>query len=229
MSVSAPSNSDCPLCNFSSPSRSLWLSHLRSVHSDDSDFLVTCGIDGCELSYSKCSSLVSHIYRHHRSSIICQDVDVASSNKENRLHCEQDCFDGLSSTYYEEPFEEPDLQHTIDQLLNLDGVEQQRKAALFILNLKEVCGLSQLSVDRIVKETQNVYNHTLGRIKAGVHECLSKSSIENDVLNNDLERLFSDVKDPFHGLHSTYLQECFYRCNLGCLVRVTYNIHKIAP
>lgn len=57
----ATSSCDCPLCNFSSPSRGLWLSHLRSVHSKDNDFFISCDINGCGSSYSRCASFVSHI------------------------------------------------------------------------------------------------------------------------------------------------------------------------
>lgn len=56
----------CPLCNsFEYPSIPLLLSHLRTVHSNDPRFHVTCGIDGCTVTLRSFSALYSHIYRHH--------------------------------------------------------------------------------------------------------------------------------------------------------------------
>ena len=71
-----------------------------------------------------------------------------------------------------------DLQHTIDQILKIDHEEQQKKGALYLLNLKELCGLSQAAVDHIVNETQKVFEYTIGHIKAGVNECISKNGVE---------------------------------------------------
>lgn len=65
----------CPLCSFSCPSVSLLLSHLRLVHSNDPRFLVTCGIDGCTVTFKHFHSLYSHVYRSHPT--ICTKRKVA--------------------------------------------------------------------------------------------------------------------------------------------------------
>lgn len=112
-----------------------------------------------------------------------------------------------------------DLQHVIDQILQTDGNEQQKKGALYILGLKEKCGLSESVVNHVIKETQKVFDHTIGRAKAGVDECLSRASVSLDEsLVADLNQFFGCVKDPFEGLHSTFLQESFYRVQFGCMV-----------
>lgn len=213
----ATSSCDCPLCNFSSPSRGLWLSHLRSVHSKDNDFFISCDINGCGSSYSRCASFVSHIYRQHREIIMAgqlQNSPVVSYNDCGEDRRDIESFELMCS----EPLRS-DLQHAVDQLLQTADEEQKKKAALYILNLKEIRGLSQVAIDNIVQETQKVFNHSFGRIKAGVDECLSRSSIVPDEsLAADLDHLFVNAKDPFEGLHSTYLQESYYRCHLGCMV-----------
>ena len=57
----------CPirLCSFQAPSINIILHHLRTVHSSDPNFLVTCGINGCATTSKSFSALYSHIYRHH--------------------------------------------------------------------------------------------------------------------------------------------------------------------
>ena len=62
-----------------------------------------------------------------------------------------------------------DVQHAVDQLLQTDSIEQQKKVALFTLSLKEVCGLSESAVNFVIGEVQQVFGHTIGRVKAGVN------------------------------------------------------------
>ena len=79
--------------------------------------------------------------------------------------------------------------------------------------------MSESAVNFVIGEVQQVFGHTIGRVKAGVNECLSKSSLDvEESLTEDLEGLFSKVKDPFRGLHTTFLQESFYRNHFGCMV-----------
>lgn len=63
------SGSVCPLCTFEAPDLSIVLSHLRTVHSSDSCFIVTCGLHGCTTTSRSFSALYSHIYRRHRDVI----------------------------------------------------------------------------------------------------------------------------------------------------------------
>ena len=59
----------CCLYEYSSPSLSLYISHLRLVHGKDSSFSVTCGIDGCRDHFRTFSGFSSHVYCHHRSAV----------------------------------------------------------------------------------------------------------------------------------------------------------------
>ena len=55
----------CPICTFQACSFTIILSHLRLVHSNDPNFSVICGLDGCATTSKSFSALYSHIYRHH--------------------------------------------------------------------------------------------------------------------------------------------------------------------
>lgn len=110
-----------------------------------------------------------------------------------------------------------DLQHAVDQILEIDQEEQGKKGALFILNLKEIRCLSESAVEHIVKETQKVFKHTMGRLRAGVNECISRDGTDPDKIPN-LCQILKSVEQPFQGLHSTFLQEKFYQEKLGCNV-----------
>ena len=64
--ASSPTYS-CPLChNFVVLTYKLWMSHLRHVHSHDSNFHVVCGVDSCPRTFRVFATLYSHVYRSHR-------------------------------------------------------------------------------------------------------------------------------------------------------------------
>lgn len=216
---------ECPLCNFNAPTRSLWLSHLRSVHHDDNNFLVTCGIDGCTSTYSRCTSFVSHIYRQHREVVIVKNSAKGVGTFNTDLtEVEEDVSYGTNAfDMLGEREERTDLQHAVDQLTQKDEEEQLKKDALFILNLKEICCLSESSIDRVVKQAQKVFRHTFGRIRAGVNEHIASYGIDPSDIPN-LSEFFSSVEQPFQGLQSTYLQENFYRQQFKCIVSYSYPI-----
>lgn len=193
------------------------MSHLRSVHGQDEDFFIVCGINECSASYKKCSSFASHVYRQHREAL----TDGTKQIREGEV--------GSLSSDDPEPIvgvnEQSDtLRHTVDQLLEIDDVRQKEKAALYILNLKDVRGLSESAVQHVVKQTQAIFKHTLGRIQAGVDEHLSRNGIDVEALP-PLDDMFDKMDDPFRGLSTTFLQEKFYRENLECIVSVQLHAH----
>ena len=55
----------CPLCGASCPNVPGTLSHLRTIHSSDPLFNVTCGLGGCANTSRSFRALYSHIYRNH--------------------------------------------------------------------------------------------------------------------------------------------------------------------
>ena len=108
-------------------------------------------------------------------------------------------------------------QNEINQLLGTDGQAQKRESALFLLHLKEEKGLSQSAINEVVIASQKLFKHTISRVEAGVEDCLSKEAfLLSDIPG--LSALFSNVKDPFSGLISQFLQEKFYKEELQCVV-----------
>ncbi len=169
--------------------------------------------------YTRCASFVSHVYRQHR------DIVVVSKNPVRALEMSitelvEDVAEDVDYDIYEGE-ERTDLQHTIDQITQKDHVKQQKKSALYILNLKEIRCLSESAVDHVVKETQKIFKHTVGRLRAGVYECIANSGTDPSSIPN-LTQFLSNVEHPFQGLHSIFLQEKFYREQLGCIVSYTY-------
>ena len=76
-------SSQCPLCNFTAVSLQKIISHIRTVHSNDPRFKITCGLEGCAAStYKSFSALYSHLYRHHQWLIKKRKGETAESEVE---------------------------------------------------------------------------------------------------------------------------------------------------
>ena len=112
-----------------------------------------------------------------------------------------------------------DLQCTVDQLLQVDAEVQRKPRALFLLRLKEGRCLSQVAVNEVVSACQELFKHTVSRVQAGVRERLALHGVDSYDIP-DLANFLETIQDPFDGLHSTYLQEKFYREKLGCIVSI---------
>ena len=203
-----------------------WVSHLRLVHCNDSDFKIVCGINGCAKTYQKCSSFLSHVYRSHRESIIQAKNPTATSpnslfsgvSVQADVPNEYDTLLDMSGTLTDDTTSTATsdlLQHTVHQLLGTDKIEQKRKSALFILYLKEVKSLSETAIQTVISGCQNMLDYNIKRIQAGVNERLCKCGLDPQDLK--LDEVFS-MSDPFDGLQTIYMQEKFYYENFGCIV-----------
>ena len=206
----------CALCSSRFPTLSLWLSHLRQVHRTDTDISLQCPVRGCSTTYKKVNSFCSHMYRQHREEITNREGSESASTfvGEQTSISETTGFSSTSATVG--PISD-ELQHDVHQLLGIDSLEQLKKSSLFLLQLKEERLISQAAINDVVKGCKAVFEHTLGRVKAGVKYKLSQSGIDPCGIQ-DLEDVFSAVNDPFHGLETAYLQDKFISENLGCIV-----------
>lgn len=83
----------CPLCTFEAPTVAIILSHLRTVHSSDPRFLVTCGLNGCASTSKTFSALYSHIYRHHQDYIKKRISASAAESESSQFEASVDVAD----------------------------------------------------------------------------------------------------------------------------------------
>lgn len=207
----------CPLCNTRSPSIHLWMSHLRQVHSSELNVSISCPVDECSLVYSKVNSLCSHIYRHHKSKDLhthSSSVLLDSSTSSTTITQYPDGEHSLGS------LTESNLllvSHEVNQLLHRDMHEQMKKSCLFLMQLKEERLLTQAAVNDVVSGCKEVFEHTLGHLRAGVSQKISQSGIDFNSITG-LDDVFANMSDPFVGLESVYLQDKFISQELGCIV-----------
>ena len=60
------------------------------------------------------------------------------------------------------------VSHDVDQLQHRDKYKQKKKSILFLLQLKEERMLAQSPLNDVVASCEEVFKHTVGRLKAGV-------------------------------------------------------------
>ena len=123
----------CRLCSFRTRTISEWISHLRLVHSEDDEFSVRCGINGCTREYRKCASFLTHVYRHHRDVVIssstASSADVVNPSFEGMFSSPVPLHEHIcdsSNTLHSA------IDHTVHQLLGTDKIEQKKRSAVFI-------------------------------------------------------------------------------------------------
>ena len=214
-------NYHCPLCQILLPSIKLWVSHIRLVHGPDPNFTLTCPLEGCSGStYHKFQSFNSHIYRDHRSflrekrPLLQVEEGEMQDEFENLVYSTASASDNTAAQVASTSSE---LQFDIDEILGEDIAKQKKESALFILGLKEGKCLSQTAVNDIVDKCQGIFTHTLSRVKARVTHCFREVGIDPSGVP-DLDSRFSEIADPFNGLHTTYLQNKYFVEEMNCVV-----------
>ena len=86
--------------------------------------------------------------------------------------------------------------------------ERQKENAAFLLKLSEARRLSQVAVADVIDGCRRICAQSLEKAREKLYE----SGIETD---NDI---FSDVGDPFEGIHTPYLLEKFVSDHLNYVV-----------
>ena len=204
----------CSLCDARSPSIALWMSHLRNVHQSETEISVSCPMHECSAVYSKVNSLCSHVYRKHKALL---SIPVGSSTTASPSGRVDNPFEANVSDFVDDIFFPDSLSHDIHQLLHRDAYELKKKSILFLMQLKEEQLLTQTAVNVVVSGYKNMFEYTLGQLKAGVSRKLSVAGIDSKDIDG-LDIVFDDVTDPFMGLETSYLQDKFISQELGCIV-----------
>lgn len=198
----------CPICEFTTSTLAQWFSHLRSAHSSDPSFLVTCGIDGCKNTYSKFSSLNTHVYRHHKHRM-CGSTNSGQSQNDSSM---------LQPDYQEQvPMEDTAImEHENETRVEANSETDVRKnSARFLLQLREGKGLSQVAVDTVVEGCQELIGECLHNLQMEI-----KGKIEDSEQLNVIDGAFQHCTRPFDGLGNKYQQEKFYVQEFDMIVSI---------
>ena len=194
----------CPVsgCSFVSSTPNEWLTHLRNIDHHQ-PFNVDCCIRDCSKSFKSFSGLKSHLYRkHYVKRIADESNEDAISEREDNEEIVNDFATDFAIEMDIESVND-DLEADVSRLLGTDLQLQKRESALFLMRLREVRRISQASIDEVVSGCKDLFESTAKRLQAGVRQKLAENGIELPAINE----VFDELKDPFTGLESLYLQE----------------------
>ena len=65
----------CPLCSSSFATVSVFMTHLRMIHSHEAGFHIQCGLQGCKRTFKNFHTYRNHVYSLHDVSTIESDLE----------------------------------------------------------------------------------------------------------------------------------------------------------
>ena len=189
--------------------------HTFEAHGCDPNVRFTCRY--CPQTFTKYSSMTSHLSRKHRQVVVEDESEEAVNNSPQ------------SSLQIISPDDNQAMdiqQHSdVDRLFNSQTGELpvacsvqrqhlQRSAALFLLTMKERYKLTQTAVDFAVNQVKNMVTYALQDMQATVQQ-----GITSGVETTDAIDMIGRSIDPFEDLHTEYKQTKFYKENFNLVVR----------
>ena len=171
----------CSLCySFASPNFETVLRHIRSIHSFEPNFHITCGVNGCPQTYTSNRSYRKHILKTHGSWV-----------KESDSGCHR-----------EEENEDFDLNNNSPQSSFCETVEKPAMydAALFILKAKEVRRISQRALNGILCDVSELQRNRIMSLANEVNQGLVDMNAKvDDIIKGRVDASL------FEGLETEYL------------------------
>ena len=196
------------------------MKHVFESHSSVPHFSFVCGINGCTRTFCKYSTIKSHVARKH-----CDvDLDTAEMGRNTSLSLESSIADNIEDSTRESI--ESRVDSTRDSMevctddCTVSSNQMQKKAALYLLTLKERYKITQTAVDFVVSQTKHIVDNIVTDLHSAAEKEIKKLSCLNDEDASGILSVFTDVRDPFLGLETHYLQCKFYEEHFGFLVSI---------
>ena len=209
----------CNVCQqFASRTYPKLLRHIGTVHSFDPHFKLTCGLDGCPRTYTKYRSFQKHVTRHHKHVLSSQTRGSITTNVMPNTEAEKSFFDSYEYTAEWDSHSQTNDEVEEDTPLH----SSSHVTALFLLIAKECLKVSQNSIDSLL-DVNNLCQGQVRKMKLTVCKLLSENHIQG------VEKIFKDGEDIdiFNGLHYVYLQNKYFRDQLGLVVSFSINMYVL--
>ena len=198
----------CPICyRFASLKFKGILRHIGSVHSNDANFNVVCGVTSCPRTFKTFHAYKKHLYRSHRDEC---GLDFCKSNDSQ--------LDDSTASLIDENTEIEDC-HTGDSTGTEITKPPQLQSALLIMKLKQKYKLSQVALNAVTDEVTDLVQSKLISLEQKLHNVLG------GVLTNEQLDIMKqqDLTNPFGGLRNAYQQEAYFTTYLDYQVSIIIN------
>ena len=181
----------CRFCCFCCKEWKVFLRHTFQSHSNEPNFLFTCGVEGCQQTFRTYASICSHLNRKYRhanleeaQSEIIAGTSTYLPNEINNMEDNVSIYihDGITDSFPDH--EDDDITSGSEDNVDVSGgisTEDylQRLAALFLLTLKEHYQLTQTAINFSIRQVQNMIHYSLLNIKNSVEAELMGLIAEN--------------------------------------------------
>ena len=139
-----------------------YVQHIKLFHAHCANFRVTCGIGGCQRCYSNVRSFLNHVYAVHKD----------DSNAQMSCH--------MTPLNHHDDSDQDDIENfdsdTLDDDNEIDRENHpsyppnalQNSSATFLLGLKELYKLTQVSLDGVVQGVTALNQQNLAILKEEV-------------------------------------------------------------
>ena len=184
-----------------------YLKHIQLFHAHQPNFLITCGIEGCQRTFQNFHTFRKHISDWHRS-------DPNPTNHELDCSLEVNTTDLFNSSSYTIVGNETnqatvssdhsDVQTTLATL--------QTSSALLLMSLKEERKLTQTSLQGVVEGVTSLNQIRLSALHSEVCKALNAAGLSSSVPG--LDEIFNcdgPFGRPFLGLETQHQQQSFYK------------------
>ena len=147
-----------------------YVQHIRFFHAHHTDFNITCGIGGCQRSYTNCGTFLNHVYAVHgeSSKATCQ---VLSQNSGSEDHDQSINHDEYNDEEEEGEYENYGVElpsQNYDNQIHCSQEFLQKSAATFLLGLKEKFKLTQVSLQGIIQGVTSLNSQNISTLKTQV-------------------------------------------------------------
>lgn len=205
----------CQYCSYCCSTWRLYTRHVFESHSSVPNFSFVCGINGCTRTFCKYSTIKSHIARKH-----CDvDLDTVEVGRNTSLSLESSVADNIEDSTPESIESQVDSMEVCADCI-VSSNQMQKTAALYLLTLKERYKITQTAVDFVVSQTKHIVDNVVTNLCSAAEKEIKKLSCLNDEDASGILSVFTDVRDPFLGLETHYLQCKFYEEYFGFLVSI---------
>ena len=156
----------CPLCSLTSHLKlnvTTFLKHIKLFHAHQAGFKITCGIHGCQRTFTNFRTFENHVSAMHRSNCDLSSIEVENTTSEDTESQSSSHLLDADLSEYEDSDE--DLEVSNDPVPSVSDDHEaiqysselfQKSAALFLLGLKEKHKLSQVALQGVLEGVTNL-------------------------------------------------------------------------
>jgi hypothetical protein len=182
------------------------LDHLRRSHSNDPNFHVLCGLDGCPRTYKRVVSFRNHLIRKHN--IYGKENEPVINNDENPRDMNID------------DENDPAIQENDAEPAHVLVENMQRDNALCLFGFKDKGRVTQTVVNLFAESSMQMVRNSLNVAKSEIKERLAAVGQAIEDIPG-LQQIFeedSSAMNPLHGIETEQKQHKYHLDHFNLVV-----------